>query len=434
MSKTNQYEERALRVIPGYQSNLRVPMMDKPFCMLKGQGVRLWDVDGREYIDYLMGAGQGILGHGNQEYLDTLKNQLDLLYYSFGGNFRIPQEVELAEKFVELVPCAEKVRFLVTGSEAVQLIIRLARAHTGRRYFIRFAGHYHGWMDNVLGGDLNPDRNGRPHPLECAPEDPRFTKGKDSESLKQSFLLRWNDIEELESVLSHYGEEVALIHMEPVVVNGGCCPPKPGYLERVRELCDQYGIVLSFDEVITGFRLGLGGAQGTFGVIPDLASFGKSFGGGLPVSAVAGKSKIMDLLLNREVIGAGTFNGYPLGIAASLATIKIMEKDNGAFYRHVDKHQQRLMSEIRAIASKNNIQLLLQGPLGAIGFLFTDKPVVYASHEIKQTDLQKLSRFSKLMLEEGIMMGGARWYISGGITSADVDQTLECVERVMTRL
>ena len=217
-------------------------------------------------------------------------------------------EIELAEKFIQHVPCAQMTRFALSGSEAVQLAIRLARAYTKRRYFIRFEGHYHGWLDNVLGGMVNDHATGKPFAVESN-EDPVRTEGRDSAAFEQSFKLPWNEIEVLERVLEKYGEEVAMIHMEPILCNFGGCPLRPGYLEKVRELCTKYGIVLSFDEIITGFRVALNCAQGILGVTPDLATFGKALAGGISMSAVAGKKEILNLLFEQKVIGAGTFSG-----------------------------------------------------------------------------------------------------------------------------
>jgi len=434
IAKSLELQERAKKVTPGPQSNLAGLWkgIESRF-MVKGKGAHLWDVDGNEYIDYINGLGPGILGHGNEEFTQALKEQLDNLLYAAGW-CQSPMEVELGEKFVQHVPCAERVRFLLSGTEAVQLAIRLARAYTKRHYFIRFEGHYNGWLDNVLGGMVDDRATGRPFALETD-EDPLKTEGKDPAAFEQSFKLPWNDIEILERVLEKYGEEVALIHMEPILINAGCCPPRPGYLERVRELCTKYGIVLSFDEIITGFRVGLSGAQGMLGVTPDIATFGKAVAGGAPMSAVAGKKEILDLLIQQRVIGAGTFNGYPLGLEAALATIKILEKDNGAFYRKLDKIQNRLTGGLKDISKRHGIPTLLQGPRGAFLFEFIDKEVAYSVRDLKEVDVAKQRKFRTLMLEEGILffMRG-RWYVSGGITEADVDKTLECSDRAMSKL
>ena len=293
-TRNNEFFERAIRVMPGPQSNLRTPVGVKPLFIVKGEGSRLWDVDGNEYVDFMCGVGPGILGYSNGEFIQTLKDQLDTLYYLVSGAAQTPMEVELAEKFQEHVPCADKVRFCLSGTEAVQLAIRLARAYTKRPYFIRFEGHYHGWLDNVLGGLVDDRTSGKPFAME-GDQDPLGTEGRSPGAFQESFKIPWNDIRVLERVLERYGKEVAMVHMEPILCNAGCCAPKPGYLERVRELCDQYEIVLSFDEVITGFRVAPNCAQGLLGVTPDIATFGKALASGVRAgSGLAKPSKKRD--------------------------------------------------------------------------------------------------------------------------------------------
>jgi glutamate-1-semialdehyde 2,1-aminomutase len=426
--------ERAMRVMPGPQSNLRAPVGVKPLFISSGKGAHLWDVDGNDYIDFMCGAGPGIFGYSNKEYIQALKKQLDTLYYLVSGAAQTPMEVELAEKFIQYVTCAEKVRFCLSGTDAVQLSIRLARAYTKRRYFIRFEGHYHGWLDNVLGGMVDDKASGKPFAVE-SDSDPLGTEGRDPTAFEQSFKLPWNDIEILEKVLAKHGEEVAIVIMEPILCNSGCCPPRPGFLEKVRELCTKYGIVLCFDEVITGFRVALNCAQGLFGVTPDITTFGKALAAGVPMGAVAGKKEIMDLLLARRVVGAGTFNGYPLGTAASLASLKILERDNGAYYRKVDKLQGRLMAGLKEIAKRHSVPMLIQGPRGVFLAHFIDKDIAYSVRDLREADIEKQNKFRTLLAEEGVLiMWGGRWYISSGLTEADVGKTLECVDRAISRL
>jgi glutamate-1-semialdehyde 2,1-aminomutase len=426
--------ERAMKVMPGGQSNLRMPLGVKPLFIERGKGARLWDVDGNEYIDFMCGAGPGIFGYSNEEYLQALKHQLDNLYYLVSGAVQSTLEVEVAEKIVELTACAEKVRFCLSGTEAVQLAIRLARAFTRRPYFMRFEGHYHGWLDNVLGGIVNDRAAGKPFAVE-SDQDPVATEGRAPGALEESFKIPWNDIEILERVLEKYGREVAMIHMEPILCNGGCCPPRPGYLERVRELCTQYGIVLSFDEVITGFRVSLHSAQGLLGVTPDLATFGKAVAGGVPMGAVAGKKEILDLLLQKRVIGAGTFNGYPYGMAAARVTLSLLEKGGGAHYSKIDALQGRLMSGLKEIAKSVGIPVLIQGPRGVFFFQFIDREIAYSVRDLKNADVAKQNRFRMMLAEEGILiMWGGRWYVSSALTEEDVNATLEKAERVLKRL
>jgi glutamate-1-semialdehyde 2,1-aminomutase len=432
-AESSRLSVRALQVLAGPHSNLPGYQAVTPTFFVKAKGARIWDIDGNEYLDYVAGLGPGLIGYGNEEYTRALREQLEGVYYLAMGR-GIPQEIELAEKIVEHVPCAEKVRFVVTGSEAVQLAIRLARAHTKRRYFIRFEGHYHGWLDNVLGGIVNDSATGKPFALESS-NDPLGTEGRDPQAFEQSFKLPWNDPDVLEATLNQYGEEVALILMEPILCNGGCCPPEPGYLERVRELCDEYGIVLCFDEVITGFRVGLGGAQGLLGVTPDIATFGKAIAGGVPFAAVAGKSDIMGLLEDWRVVGAGTFNGYPLGVSAALATLRILERDNGAFYERLSVIQHRLMDGLRDIGQEHGVPLLIQGPPGVFFCQFVDKKVAYSVRDWADADVARQEEFRQSLFDNGvIIMVRGRWYISGGHTEKDVDETLEVANRVMADL
>ena len=433
-SKSLELHERAMRVMPGGHSNLRVPLVSKPLVMVRGKGAHLWDADGKDYIDYMCAAGPSIFGHADEEHLQAMRETFDTLYFPMAGVTMTPAAIRLAEKFAQHVPCAEKVRFCVSGSEAVQLAIRLARAHTKRRLFIRFEGHYHGWLDNTLDGVVDDNATDTPFAIE-GEADPRRTEGKDSSAFEQSFKLPWNDIERLESVVEQNWQQLALIIMEPINVNFGCCRPRPGYLARVRELCTKYGIVLCFDEVITGFRLGLGGAQGKLGVTPDLATFGKAMAAGMPISAVAGKKEIMDLLLSRRVVGAGTFNGYELGVAAALATIGILERDNGAFYRKIDAIQARLTDGLKAISRKHGTPMMIPGETGVFYLFFLDKEIAYSARDLMGEDAQRKAKFLDLLTEEGVLpLGGGRFYVCGALTEADVDKTLEVVDRVLRKL
>jgi glutamate-1-semialdehyde 2,1-aminomutase len=281
---------------------------------------------------------------------------------------------------------------------------------------------------------VNQNAEGRPFPVEDA-RDPVGTDGRDAGSLRQSFLLPWNDIEALERVLLKYGEEVAMIIMEPINCNGGGCTPLPGYLEKVRELCTRYGIVLCFDEVITGFRVSINCAQGVLGVTPDLATFGKALAGGVPMGAVAGKGEILDLLLKRRVVGAGTFNGYPLGVAASLASLKLLEQDHGAFYSKIDSLQSRLVHGIKNIMEKRGIPVLILETRGVFSCHFINREFAYNVRDLKEADPQMANSFRMRLEDEGILiMWGGRWCISGGLTEEDIEVTLKGVDRAVARL
>jgi len=411
-----------------------VPARVKPLFFDHGQGAKLWDVDGNEYLDFVCCYGPGILGHGNPEYNQALKDQVDRLIYLSTGDFRTATEVDLAEKFVRSVPCAEQVRFCLAGTEAVQLAIRMARAFTNRPRFIRFEGHYHGWLDNVLGGAVDPSPAGRPFALRPH-QDPMGSEGLFPGSVEGSFKLPWHDAAALARVLEDYGDEVAMVLMEPILLNYGCCPPRSGYLEQVRELCTRYGAVLCFDEVQTGFRVGLNSAQGLYGVTPDLSTFGKSLAGGIPLGAVAGRRDIMDLLYERRVLGAGTFNGYPFGLAAALANLTILARDNGAIYQKIDTVQKSLMDGLKQIAKNYGVPALIQGPTGVFNFLVVDRDVAYSARDLHGIDWKIQSRFEKQMTEEGVLLvRGGRWFISAAVTEDDVARALASADRVMKRL
>lgn len=427
--------ERAKRVLAGAHTNLPGAGF-APRFMVKGKGAHLWDADGKEYIDFVLSAGPLIFGHSEPLLVQVLKDQLDTLWSLNSTVYQQSAlEVELAEKFVRHVPCAEKFHSNPTASETVQMVIRLARAYTGRRRFIRFEGHYHGWFDNIMGGAVSGADTDRPFPKEN--RQVLEAEGKYAADMEQSFLLPWNDADILEEVLKKYGEEVAMVIMEPILCNAGCCPPRPGYLERVRQLCSEYGVVLCFDEVITGFRVAINSAQGWLGVTPDVATFGKALAGGLPLAAFAGKSDLMDLLLEKKVVSGGTFGRYPLGLAAALASIRILESDDGAFYRKIDHIQKQLTDGLKEISRRLGIPMFIQGTRGVFitRFMETDREVAYTVTDFASVDTQKERRWAELMAEEGIiLMFGSRFYISSAHTGADVDRTLAGAERVMRKL
>lgn len=423
----------AMKYMPGSHSNLAKTMQDHPIFIEYGEGARLIDADGNEYIDYINGLGPGILGYGNKEYIKSVTAQLEKLYYLNSGDLRSTLEVELAEKIVKHVPCAEKVRFGLTGTEANQLAIRLARGYTGKRYIVRFEGQYYGWMDNVLGGSVTGDLN-NPFPIK-SDNDSFKTKGRDSAAFEQSFLIPWNDIEIFEKIIEKYKNVVGMVLMEPISLNSGCCLPRPGYLERVRELCTKHGIVLCFDEVQTGFRTSINCAQGMLGVTPDISTFGKALGGGIIIGAIAGKKDIMDQLLDRSVKGAGTFNGNPLSLAAALATLKVLEKDNGSIYNKIANIQSILTAGLRDIGRRHGIPLLIQGPTGVFYCNFTNKEVAYSIRDLSDADSPKLNRFVTKLFDEGIIVvGNGRWFISSALTENDVDRTLECVNGILPNI
>ncbi len=345
----------------------RTPI-ERVIAFQKGNGSRVWDLDGNEYLDLFSKFGALIVGHQNPRYNEALKDCIDRVL----AVDQCHLESEVCERIVHLIPCAEMVRFGLSGTESIQNALRLARAYTGKQKFVRFIGHYHGSADNIMGGEVKDPRYPSPSPGEGAYD----TEGRDPEILqRQSFLIPWNDSPVLEELLSNCAQEIAALIMEPIAINGGGVLPKTGYLEKVRELCSRYGVVLIFDEVITGFRVGLNGAQGLFGVTPDLAVFGKALAGGaLPVSAIVGKKEIMDLYAQQRVVHMGTFNGYPLGLAAVGATLQLLSEDPGC-YERMGSLNLMIATSFVAAAKEAGLPLVVQGLPNALVFHVRESPV-----------------------------------------------------------
>ena len=432
------------KLYPGGHTNFRTYIETAKTFSNRSSGSHVWDIDGNEYIEYTGAMGPNLIGHRNPEYTEALKSLLDEQAPILGSaQLFSPDDIEVANKLIQHVPCCEAVKFCLSGSEAVQMAIRLSRAYTGKKYFIRFTNHYHGWFDNVLGGQCDITTDGKPFPIfdpNATPaSDPYYTKGRSEFGHLECLLLPYNDLERLESTLLKYHDEIAMIHMEAIVCNKFNMHARPGYLERMRELCDQYNIVLCFDEVITGFRVGLNSAQGLVGVTPDLTTLGKAFAGGLPMSAVVGKAKILNIMSDRSVLGPGTFNGYPLGMRGVLTTIKILERDNGAAYRSMQRIQSLLIDGFHALAKKHGLPLNIQSETGVIWYLFgveTDGYIYSDKDECLKTMNQDLQyRFWVEMQEENILiMRGGRMYMNIAHSETDVEATLAAMDRVMNKI
>ena len=431
-TETARWIARAQNVMPGRQSNARA-LPEPSLFIERGEGQRFVDVDGRTFYDFGIAMGPGIWGHGNREYLDAIHRQLDELFYVQSGALQTRHEVELAELITRYVPSAERVRFLLSGSEAVQMTLRLARAHTGRSRFVRFAGHYHGWLDNVIGGALNPDPEAEPFAIESE-QDPFRTAGRAPHALEESYFLPWNDIDALDSLLESH-DDIAVVLMEAINSNGGGCPPRPGYLEAVQALCRRNNVLLCFDEIITGFRTALGGAQALFGVTPDLSIFGKALAGGMPLAAVAGRADIFEQLRLNHVVGAGTFNAFPVAMRAATTSIGMLARDNGAVYTRREAIERRLHAGLKTSAARHGHALLIQGPPGAFCTHFTSEAVLWTSSQLAATDGAKAVRLRGLLREEGIIQGlGNRWMMTFALTESDVDDVIARADRALARL
>lgn len=430
---TRKLTRRAQAVMPGKQSNIRrgVNVGFPEIFFESATGLRYRDIEEREYLDLALGIGPAIWGHSNPELIAAIRAQLERLPVVCPSLGRTEQEVALAEKIVEHVPCAEWVRFGMTGTEANQAVIRLARAYTGRPLFVSFENAFHGSIDNVFGGSFDPAAGDPPHAVATE----RDTEGLGPFALRESLKLRWNDAEGLERALGRYGDRIALVTLEPILCNFGACAPAPGFLETVRELCTRYGVVLAFDEVITGFRLGLGGAQAALGVTPDIAVFGKALSAGMPLSAIAGRRDVLELLRRDRVLVGGTFNSFPLGIAAALTNLLLLERDGAAYYRQVDERQQQLRAGMTAIAAQHGRKLMLQGPRGLMFMAFSARECISNPNEIGPLFTTELNRLRQLLADEGVLIApGSRIFVSGALRSDDVAWALAAFERSLARL
>ena len=289
----------------------------------RADGPYIYDLEGREYIDFFMGHGACTLGHNRSEIAEAIRSVTKLGFYA---EFEHPWTAQLAEKICEHIPCAEKVRYVNSGSEGTLLALRLARGYTQRDKIVRIDGHFHGGHDYVLGNHLAAliDKD---NPGDRVSEIVHLTAGIPAAIRETLYVIPWLNAEIFENLVREKGHEIAAIIMNPIDYNNGCIGSSPVYLQAVREICDQYGIVLIFDEILSGFRTGISGAQGLYGVTPDLCLLGKALTNGVPLAAIAGKNKIMQKIMDPvdPVIAGGTFSGNLIGCAAGLAAMRIME-------------------------------------------------------------------------------------------------------------
>ena len=418
--------ERASRVIAGgVSSEFRKYNHPHAIFYTRAEGSRIWDADGNEYLDFTLSQGPLILGHSHPEVLQAVAD------YSATGQMFAGQhirEVELAELLHRLIPSAELMRFCLDGSEAAQTALRVARAKTGRQRFLRFEGHYHGWLDNVAWGLSAPT----PQALGPRAQPVAFpwSQGIAPTSREEFIILPWNDVELLRSTLAEHHGDLAAVITEAVMCNNGCNPPAPGFLQEIRTLCDRYGIAFIMDEVITGFRLSLGGAQTYFQVTPDISVFAKAMGSGYPISAVVGRREWMSLIAESKVIHAGTMNAGQPSVAAALATIRILERE--APHARMFALGQRLMSGLRQAAADAGHRMLVQGPGPMFITAFTERDAFRDYRDTLTADRAKLGRFVAGMHDAGIrVIGRGLWYISAAHTEADVEQAVKTAREVL---
>src|SRR6202166_3598795 len=390
-----------------------------PIFLERGQGSRVWDADGNEYVDFMMSFGALIQGHAHPKLVEVVSQTM-----AQGSHFAAATsaEVKAAERLRRMVPLAEVVRFTNTGSEATMLALRLARAHTRRYKFLKFEGHYHGWYDPYL-------LNAHSHPAEQLGPVNNPARIPDSEGIPPStfddvVLAPWNDVAALERVLTQHGHELAAVITEPVMANMGCIPPRQGYLRRLRELTQECGALLIFDEVVTGFRYAPGGCQEYYGVKPDISTFGKALGAGFPVGAVAGSRLILERMQWSEkmVLHYGTFNGHRLTMKVIAQNLDLLcAKDT---YRKLHAVGNAAIAGLREVFRRRQVKAIVQGFGPMFQIYFTERDAIHDYRDYcAYVDTARYSRFVHRLLEHGIYMtpsNGLHWIISTVHANEDV--------------
>lgn len=417
---------RARKVIPGgVNSNFRTASEGRFFASAKGS--RLIDTEGTEYVDYVLGMGVALLGHSPAAVIEQVCSAERRLQCPAGQH---EAEVELAEKIVGLVPSAELVRIGCTGSEMVQLAMRVARAATGRRLVVKFEGHYHGWFDNIFAGTTVV----APNPGLSA-QALAQSAGQAAAALQDLVVLPWNDITTLESFLEARGHEVAAIIMEPICCNTSVIVPRPTYLAAVRSLCDSMGIALVFDEVISGFRFAPGGAQELLGVLPDLTVLGKALGAGYPVAALAGRASLMELISTGGVMHGGTYNANAMAVAAARASLDTITAEGKLLYEKLGSLAGLLADRLIIEARKRDLDLVVMqtGPVLNTTFDARNPIVDYRSYH--ETNLTKQRHFLDNLEAEGVRVTNrGTWFLSLAHTPRDLEITVDAAGRALDRL
>lgn len=419
------YKRARRSLAGGVSSSFRAAVKPEPLFVEYGQGAYLFDADGVRYLDFTLAWGPLILGHSHPAIVEAVQAQM-----TRGSTFGAQHELEIrvAERIQAAVPCADLVTYSNSGSEAVLVALRLARTYTGRPKILKFEGHYHGWTDSILISYHPPLSEAGP------PDHPRAVPGTQGQSLSavsDVVVLPWNNLQALEQALER--QELAAVIMEPVMCNSGMVKPLPGYLEAVRTLTQRYQVLLIFDEVITGFRLALGGAQEVYNVVPDIAIYAKAVAGGLPLSVIAGRQAVMDLITQGIVQHSGTYNGNPISLAAAEATLA--ELSRPGIYDHLDSLGSALARGSRTLLARYQLPARVHqvGPMMQI--LFTDqqevcdyRAVAACNRALSEALVQELRRQGVLALPDG------RWYLSTVHTEEHIEAALQALDRSLAKL
>lgn len=394
-----------------------------PIFIESAHGAYMFDADGKRYIDYIGSWGPMILGHNHPAIAKATHQAVDR-----GLSFGTPtaMEVTMAEKIKDIVPSIEKVRMVNSGTEATMTAIRLARGYTGRDKILKFEGNYHGHADSLL------VKAGSGLLTLGVPNSP----GIPEDFAKHTLTVTYNDIDSVRSIFAELGDEIAAIIVEPVAGNMNCIPPVPGFLEGLRDVCDEYGSVLIFDEVMTGFRVSRGGAQEHYGVTPDLTTLGKVIGGGMPVGAFGGKKEIMDYIAPvGPVYQAGTLSGNPVAMAAGYAALT--ELSDPELYPRIFARVEKLLDGLQARADAAGIPLTTNRAGSMFGFFFTTAEKVTTYQQATECNMEHFKAFYHSMLDQGVYLAPSAFeagFMSGAHTDADIDATLAAAEVAFAQL
>lgn len=414
--------EKAKGLMPGGVNSPVRAFAPYPFFASRANGSKLYDIDGNVYIDYCLAYGPLILGHAHPRIVEACKEQLEK-----GTIYGTPTEAEvaLAEMIVDAVPCVEMVRLVNTGTEATMHAIRVARGYTGKNKIVKFEGCYHGAHDYVL-VKAGSAAFGAPTSL-----------GVPEETVKNTLVLPFNDLESFVETVERNRGDVAAVIIEPVLGNAGVIPPKPGYLNEVRKVTEEEEIILIFDEVITGFRLALGGAQEYYGVVPDMAALGKVMGGGLPIAAYGGKKEIMELVSPLgKVYQASTFAGNPLSVAAGLATLSLLVEEGSALYERLERAGENIKRGISEIVEDAGVAAQVNAVTSMFQIFFTDRPVL-TYEDARSSDKAKFARYQRELMRRGVFVPPSQFescFVSVAHTEEDITKTLEAMDSAIKAL
>lgn len=414
-SGSQQRHEEACKVLAsGVSSGLRKSVQPLLYFE-RADGSYFYDVDGHEFIDYTLAWGPLILG-SNHPAINAAVSEQITRSYTFGAQQQL--EIDLAAKLVDILPGVDQVIFSNTGTEAVQAAIRIARATTGRDKIVKFEGHYHGWLNNVL-------VSYHPSPEEMGSTSPS-TSGQPTPEYSDTLSLGWNDVRALKSLLDEQGESIACVITEPILANSGSCMPDDRFLQSMVDMCRSVGAISIFDEVITGFRIALGGAREYFGVNPDLSVYAKAMAGGFTMGAVGGKREMFDVLRDGSTVHAGTYNGSSFNMAAALATIDTLAAQSP--YPGMMQHGQAIREQFEALAKARGLPLVTSG-VGSVfsaHFGLSTPPRNYA--DTLKIDTDTYQRFRLALLDAGIhTLPDGRWYVSAVHTDRELDRTLSAI-------